>query len=64
MDNESHKKVASACDVDALKKCLEENNGSYVKCQAHIEAFKSTCSIKRPQTDSCSSETGFGAEKR
>ncbi|PHT87268.1 hypothetical protein T459_09374 [Capsicum annuum] len=38
------KKKIGACDVEALKKCLEENKGDYLKCQSHIEAFKSSCS--------------------
>ncbi|CAN0902788.1 hypothetical protein LINGRAHAP2_LOCUS22192 [Linum grandiflorum] len=42
------KKVAPACDVEELKKCLEENKGNYAKCQSQIEAFKSSCSIKKP----------------
>ncbi|OMO71846.1 hypothetical protein COLO4_03572 [Corchorus olitorius] len=42
------KKIQSPCDVEALKKCLEENKGDYVKCQAQIEAFKSSCSLKKP----------------
>ncbi|XVF53586.1 hypothetical protein PTKIN_Ptkin05aG0110200 [Pterospermum kingtungense] len=42
------KKMQSACDVEALKKCLEENKGDYVKCQSQIEAFKSSCSLKKP----------------
>lgn len=42
------KKIMSPCDVEALKKCLEENKGDYVKCQSQIEAFKSSCSIKKP----------------
>ena len=41
------KKVMSACDVEALKKCLEENKGDYVKCQSQIEAFKSSCSLSK-----------------
>ncbi|PNY16775.1 hypothetical protein L195_g013500 [Trifolium pratense] len=44
------KKINSACDVEALKKCLEENKGDYVKCQSQIEAFKSSCSIKKPNS--------------
>ncbi|KAL5744634.1 hypothetical protein ACOSP7_027500 [Xanthoceras sorbifolium] len=44
------KKMTSACDVEALKKCLEENKGDYVKCQSHIEAFKSSCSLKKPNS--------------
>ncbi|XP_059434274.1 uncharacterized protein LOC132167346 isoform X1 [Corylus avellana] len=44
----SAKKIMSPCDVEALKKCLEENNGDYVKCQSQIEAFKSSCSLKKP----------------
>ncbi|KAK7341084.1 hypothetical protein VNO80_24008 [Phaseolus coccineus] len=42
------KKINSACDVEALKKCLEENKGDYAKCQTQIEAFKSSCSLKKP----------------
>ncbi|KAF8675248.1 hypothetical protein HU200_047921 [Digitaria exilis] len=34
----------AACDVEALRRCLEENKGDRVKCQAHIEAFRSSCS--------------------
>ncbi|KAL1296429.1 hypothetical protein HN51_057121 [Arachis hypogaea] len=44
------KKLVSSCDVEALKKCLEENKGDYLKCQSHIEAFKSSCSIKKPNS--------------
>lgn len=44
---ETNKKL-SACDVEALKKCLEENKGDYVKCQAQVEAFKTACAVKRP----------------
>ncbi|KAG2700530.1 hypothetical protein I3843_06G001700 [Carya illinoinensis] len=43
-------KIRSPCDVEALKKCLEENDGDYVKCQSQIEAFKSSCSLKKPNT--------------
>lgn len=42
------KKIVSACDVEALKKCLEENKGDYVKCQSQIVAFKSSCALKKP----------------
>ncbi|KAJ0970178.1 hypothetical protein J5N97_023055 [Dioscorea zingiberensis] len=48
------KKITSAprklspCDVEALKKCLEENKGDQLKCQSQIEAFKSSCSLKKP----------------
>ena len=42
------KKKLSACDVEALKKCLEENKGDYFKCQTQIEAFKSSCALKKP----------------
>lgn len=44
------KKINSSCDVEALKKCLEENKGDYVKCQSQIEAFKSSCSVKKPNS--------------
>ncbi|KNA25361.1 hypothetical protein SOVF_007280 [Spinacia oleracea] len=46
------KKIMSPCDVEALKKCLQENKGDYVKCQAQIEAFKSSCSIKKQDSSS------------
>ncbi|OWM79545.1 hypothetical protein CDL15_Pgr022957 [Punica granatum] len=46
--NSTGKKVMSPCDVEDLKKCLEENKGDYVKCQSQIEAFRSSCSIKKP----------------
>ncbi|KAL8153478.1 hypothetical protein V2J09_011238, partial [Rumex salicifolius] len=45
---DSVKKIMSPCDVEALKKCLEENKGDYVKCQTQIEAFKSSCALKKP----------------
>lgn len=44
----SASKKLSACDVEALKKCLEENKGDYVKCKAQVEAFKSSCASKKP----------------
>jgi len=47
------KKVAAACDVEALRKCLEENKGDRAKCQAHIDAFRSSCSVS-PTTSSAS----------
>lgn len=40
----------SACDVEALQKCLKENKGSLQKCQAQIEAFKSSCGVKKPNS--------------
>lgn len=46
--NSSVKKVNSPCDVEALKKCLEENKGDYLKCQSQVEAFRSSCSLKKP----------------
>ncbi|KZV28299.1 hypothetical protein F511_25274 [Dorcoceras hygrometricum] len=42
------RKIMSPCDVEALKKCLEENKGDQKKCQSHIEAFKASCSVKKP----------------
>jgi len=51
----SNIKKLSPCDVEALKKCLEENKGDYVKCQAQIEAFKSSCSLKKPPSPQASS---------
>ena len=43
--------AAAACDVEALRRCLEENKGDRVKCQAHIDAFRSSCSAG-PNTSS------------
>ncbi|CAN4087736.1 unnamed protein product [Withania somnifera] len=45
-------KKKTGCDVEALKKCLEENKGNYLKCQSHIEAFRLSCSIKKPNSSS------------
>ncbi|GAB4858279.1 hypothetical protein Ancab_009752 [Ancistrocladus abbreviatus] len=47
VENGGVKKIMSPCDVEALKKCLEENKGDYVKCQSQIEAFKLSCSLKK-----------------
>ena len=47
-ESNSVKKIMSPCEVEALKKCLEENKGDNVKCQSQIEAFKSSCSLKKP----------------
>ncbi|KAL4383455.1 hypothetical protein GQ457_15G002240 [Hibiscus cannabinus] len=47
-DNNGVKKIQSPCDVEALKKCLQENKGDYAKCQSQIEAFKNSCSLKKP----------------
>ncbi|XXG73143.1 hypothetical protein AAC387_Pa07g2111 [Persea americana] len=49
---ENGKKILSPCDVEALKKCLEENKGDYLKCQSHIEAFKTSCSVKKATSTS------------
>ncbi|KAL5994378.1 hypothetical protein ACLOJK_024428 [Asimina triloba] len=45
-------KKMSPCDVEALKKCLEENKGDRLKCQVQIEAFKTSCSLKKPSSPS------------
>ncbi|KAG8381311.1 hypothetical protein BUALT_Bualt06G0109200 [Buddleja alternifolia] len=42
-------KIVAACDVEALKKCLEENKGDHRKCESHIEAFKNACSVMAPK---------------
>ncbi|KAL5198478.1 hypothetical protein ABZP36_001990 [Zizania latifolia] len=41
-------KKAAACDVEALRRCLEENKGDRAKCQALIDAFRSSCSVNPP----------------
>ncbi|GKV31157.1 hypothetical protein SLEP1_g39886 [Rubroshorea leprosula] len=51
------RKIQSPCDVEALKKCLEENKGDYVKCQSEIEAFKSSCSLKKPDSSTPSARS-------
>jgi hypothetical protein len=56
-ESKGPKKVMSACDVEALKKCLEENKGDYVKCQSQIEAFKSSCSLNKHPTSTTSMES-------
>ncbi|KAL4191565.1 hypothetical protein AMTRI_Chr07g81240 [Amborella trichopoda] len=43
-------KKMSPCDVEALKKCLEENHGDRLKCQSQIEAFRSSCSLAKLST--------------
>ncbi|KAB1204843.1 hypothetical protein CJ030_MR7G015324 [Morella rubra] len=48
-ESNSRNKKMSPCDVEALKKCLDENKGDYVKCRYQIEAFKSSCSLKNPR---------------
>ncbi|KAK1290101.1 hypothetical protein QJS10_CPA06g00289 [Acorus calamus] len=48
--SESVVKKMTPCDVEALKKCLEENKGDYIKCQSQIEAFKTSCSVKKPSS--------------
>jgi hypothetical protein len=35
------KVAVSACDVEALKRCLEKTNGDHTKCQAEVAAFRS-----------------------
>jgi len=42
------KKIASSCDVEALKKCLEENKGDHSKCKSQVEAFRSSCALPQP----------------
>ncbi|MQL78503.1 hypothetical protein Taro_010930 [Colocasia esculenta] len=46
--SESGVKKISACDVEALKRCLDEHKGDYKKCQTEVEAFKLSCSFKKP----------------
>jgi len=45
IDETKQQPRAAACDVEALRRCLEENKGDRVKCQAHIDAFRSSCSL-------------------
>ncbi|CAA6662649.1 unnamed protein product [Spirodela intermedia] len=40
----------SACDVEALKRCLQENKGDHRKCQTQVDAFKVSCSSKKPSS--------------
>lgn len=43
-------KTMSQEEVDALKKCLEENKGDHTKCKSKIDAFQSSSasSPRRP----------------
>ncbi|KAK3037189.1 hypothetical protein RJ639_030082 [Escallonia herrerae] len=49
-DENGVKKTMSPCDVEALKKCLKEHKGDHLKCQSHVEAFRSSCSLKKPNS--------------
>ncbi|PIA49391.1 hypothetical protein AQUCO_01300303v1 [Aquilegia coerulea] len=49
MEKVGEKKIVSPCDVDALKRCLEENKGDRSKCQAEVEAFNKSCALKTPK---------------
>ncbi len=44
--------VPSPCDVQALKKCLEQNNGDHSKCRKEVEAFSSSCGAAAKAKDS------------
>lgn len=48
--------TATPCDVQALKRCLEEHDGDMVKCEQHVRDFQQACSA-RPAD-------GRGAEAR
>lgn len=52
-------KNLSPCDVEALKKCLQDNNGDRVKCESQIQAFKSSCSLKKPNPSLQSGRNDF-----
>ncbi|GBF89184.1 hypothetical protein Rsub_01901 [Raphidocelis subcapitata] len=36
-------KGLSPCDVEALKRCLEQHKGDHKKCEAEVLAFKRAC---------------------
>ncbi|OIT07322.1 hypothetical protein A4A49_00154, partial [Nicotiana attenuata] len=53
MDNDDEKKESDGAekkvdvaDIEALKKCLEENKGDNTKCKSLVEAFKSSSRIR------------------
>ncbi|KAK9098857.1 hypothetical protein Syun_025902 [Stephania yunnanensis] len=48
--NGSEKRNLSSCNVEALKKCLEESKGDRLKCQSHVKAFRNSCSLKKPNS--------------
>ncbi|KAK4734549.1 hypothetical protein R3W88_008810 [Solanum pinnatisectum] len=52
MEKENKSVKKTACDVEVLKKCLEENKGDYLKCQSLVEAFRSSCSINNSNSSS------------
>jgi hypothetical protein len=37
------KTVSSPCQAEALKRCLEENNGDHTRCRKELEAFSTSC---------------------
>ncbi|KAK9867009.1 hypothetical protein WJX84_000244 [Apatococcus fuscideae] len=39
----------SPCDIQALQKCLADNNGDRKKCEAEVKAFQSACSKPAPR---------------
>ncbi|KAL5196859.1 hypothetical protein ABZP36_000371 [Zizania latifolia] len=41
-------KKAAACNMEALRTYLAENKCDRAKCQAHIDAFRSSCSVNPP----------------
>ena len=44
------KSIPSPCQAEALKRCLEENNGDHTRCRKEMEAFSSSCGAPRKST--------------
>ena len=43
--------AVSPCDVAALQKCLETNQGNREKCAKEIAAFQTACSKPKPVSE-------------
>ena len=46
---EESKAVSSPCQVEALKRCLEEHNGDHSRCRKEVEAFSASCGAPKAQ---------------
>ena len=46
---EEPKIVQSPCQVEALKRCLEEHKGDHSRCRKEVEAFSASCGAPKAQ---------------
>eukprot|EP00250_Pteridium_aquilinum_P009377 c1862_g1_i1 orf=112-309(+) len=49
----------SPCQVEALKKCLEDHDGDASKCTQHVDAFKAACSSPATKLSQNTSRTSM-----